>query len=361
MSTKIIYSILGLILLSVGGYWVWETYTAPNPVESNKELYSDLMSEQDFGKAESFRNASDPRQALLAYKDALPKTRTHEEEGQIKLLIAISTEQSGEYMAAIPLYKEVAANTVYPERIRANAVQYMGLMQSFYGDPKITEEIFKDAPYTSLKAIHDPVSYRHLFEYASSLYPLALSELRIADWYATAVLIQGGVLPNTKKTITDEELVSYKLQATTHLANADKEIDRMRGDPLDDSNLPLALMRKAIALGKMERAKVFTNVAEQAFGIAQKEYEDRGWTSGFLYYNFALYLNQTSGAKRTDLIVRTLSGIYAGQRDEYAISFLTNERTNVTGSKADIVSLAKVDPKFKDFLISLGWKTTDLK
>ena len=66
---------------------------------------------------------------------------------------------------------------------------------------------------------------------------------------------------------------------------------------------------------------------------------------------------QETGEKRADDIKKLLGDFY--QKDVYKnttiVRFIKNEKNNGLGQKSDIILLAKIDAKFHDFLLSLGW------
>ena len=261
------------------------------------------------------------------------------------------------------MFKEIAGNTGNPDRLRANAVQEIGSMFYTYADPKITDEIFKDQSYASLQTKGNvALTYRHLFEYASSLYPLARSELYIAGWYASELLKQSNSNAKTSTKIPSEvDAEAYVAIIAQKLKNADHDIEQMRQSSFDDASVPITLSSRASTIGKLDLAGIEAfGTGKDAYQKVLDEYKSRGWTNGFLHFRYASFLAQKNGESSAGDIRAILAPLYSGDV-AYALTgdFLRKERGNVTGSKEKIILLAGYDSKFKSYLLTLGWKAAD--
>jgi hypothetical protein len=279
------------------------------------------------------------------------------EEAQIKVKIAHTVRDEGNLVRAAQLYKEIAVQEEYPAMARAYSAQALGLLDN-YGNSAVRVETFKDEPFAAMFVPDDPVlSYRHVFEYASSLYPLALSELRIASWYAGELLKEADGEIN----LTENEIATYHATVMDKLQRASIDAARTKDDPNEAYLKPEIARMRAIVLGWMVLAGYdFKHDAEQAYVDAMYEYSLTGAPNdGFMHYWYATYLS--SFADRRDAVIQALTPLYTNP--VYASSgvatFFTAERNNRLGSKGILQRLAKVDPKFKGFLTSLGWTNAD--
>lgn len=334
-------------------------------VNANTEIpYATLMKSNDaFIKAESFMKLGDYTSALAAYKAALPSASDVAQQAQIEFDIANATARSGDVIGAIQIFKQVAANTSYTPIMRAYAVEYMGRQYYAALNPAVTNEIFKDDPYKSFFVSNDPaLSYRHLFEYGSSFYPLAESELYIADWYASHITALYETSSSSPEIATDMAIINKDFK------NADADIERTKNDPNASQLIPEALMRKAITLSKLAYIGMASSTTvESAFKTALIAYGGLGSTSGFdgpVRYYYALFLAHKYGTSRLADIEALLKPLYTdpGHNQFMMTTFLRNIRTlNVQNPDRfrDVQYLARFDPGFKSFLVSLGWKQAD--
>lgn len=369
MSKNRTFLIIGLLVLLFVGIttaaWFLLRGTS-STIPTVQQFYSTLTAENTaFAQAEAIRSrGGGAAEALPLYKEALKSARTPAEEGQIKLLIAMMTGQLSQGTASIPLFKEVAADTRYPTRVRAFATQEMALALNSTGSNKVWHAIFDEEPY---KGLVDPkdnsITNRHLFEYAASIYPLAVSEIAVADWYANRLVVSAKAT-TTSMRLSDATVASYKDIIRQNLALADADIERSRTSPLGESNVPLALLRRAVLVGKLQITgdSSFGN-AEEAFLAAEQEYAKRGWSSGFVFFNHATFLVHYYGAARASDIRELLKPVTASQvfDSKKFARYLKNIRVAAPIPRTDAVRLARIDSEFKSYLISLGWAEADFR
>jgi len=239
---------------------------------------------------------------------------------------------------------------------------------AFYisGDARYTNEIFKDQPYTALYTASDvSQSYRNLFGYATSLYPLAYSELRIAFWYANQIVpaSSNGVAPVT---LSPDQVSSYKNIIRQDIASADKDIARIQNDPNQNGIIPALIQREAVVAGKMQIT------GDDSFGDAETLFKEDlalyasttpPGSDGFTRYYYAAYLAHRYGKSRAADIENILAPLYtdAPYKGTPSAHEFGTERNNILGDKPNLQLLASIDPKFKTYLISLGWTATDFK
>lgn len=366
MNKNILIWLLGsLVLLGTVGFGVWYYYIrTPAPLYSSTNTISATLmrTNSDFAKAQNLRESGDYVQALAAYQAALPNAADTFQKAIIDIYIAYTTSLAGDPIEAIRLYKQIAANTAYMPVTRAYAVLYMGSVYYFTPDPSITAEIFKDEPYTSFFVSGDTaLSYRHLFEYSSSFYPLALSELRIARWYASRILTLYKTSSGSPEIAVDKAIIDEKLK------NADAEIERTQQYPNVNQLIPISLTHKAVVLGELSYLDFASSTdAESAYKAALAAYAQFDLKKGsdsILRYQYAWFLLNAYGKERSVDIVQLLKPTYTEPeyRESANNAFFKNALKISDIRKEKLQSLALLVPEFKAFLISLGWEVADFK
>lgn len=294
-------------------------------------------------------------QSIQKYKEALLKAETNDERAQIEFVISQVEEDTGNNNDAIATMKRVGNNTAYSGIARAYAIEYMGRLFYTKHDRAITEAIFADSPYSGLKNTNPEVSYRKLFEYASSFYPLAISEFRIAKWYADEIVNL------EKEGLSEEEknkIEIYKNVIIEHLKNGNDDLPR--AENIDYSYYLSALNRKASLLASLDLSQSASlGSAEPAFKeVLEKTAEKSKGKEAFVRFNYAIYLARKFGGERTGDIKSLLSPLYQSNAYKHSDLFelLTNEKNTDTRTHKNIELLAGIDPEFKLFLASPGWK-----
>jgi hypothetical protein len=333
-----------VILLGVVGFvFFWyepnqssRKNTIQNPVqETLSTSFEDLLRTNDaFAEGERYVKAGNYTEAITAYTRALNTVSTPNERGQTEFKIAsamVRTQDPTMYLSALKNYMAIAANTSFSSLTRAYAVQDMGLLFYRFSDPRITEVIFAEAPYAELSDPDTAIAYRKLFEYASSIYPLALSEIRIADWYATQLFEAQHTNQPLKSELTDE----YKKHISERLQSAQIDEARARTSPNEGSVALSALTRRAVLAGKMQyigetQYGNFEELFTQAIQIGQLAGSDDGYARAlYAYYLLEVYgpTRSVDAARLTEVFS---SGAYASKP---VMKFFANERTNTLDSK----------------------------
>jgi len=315
-----------------------------------------MLNNSDYATAyTSAKNATSSQLRIELYTQALAQAQTPSEEGDIKNKLATEYSISGDYMRALDISKDVATNTSYPAIERAYAIQFMADLFYLYHDPQITEQIFSAEPFKSLQVQGDTeTSYRHLYEYASSFFPLPISEARIADFYADDLMTL------YYASSTDEtEMAQDRVAISQHLANFDR-ISSQANSVFNTQFQTGAYLRYAIVIGKLARVGDKTGAeAEAAFQEASRmSILITGADDPFIYYHYADFLTHMYPYQRVTDIETMLAKIYNGNYGPQTpiVSFLKNERMNVTGVKSNVARLARIDPQFKAYLETLGWQ-----
>lgn len=349
-----------LAVIVAGALWYYSFVATTPPGVSENPAATLLENNVAYAEAYELNSAGKFSEARAKYEQALLEADTPASEAQIKMKIAHTVRDDGDLVRAAQLYIEIANDSSYTSMARAYAVQALALLGDYTGDSAVRAETFKVEPFASLRVPNNfQLSYRNLFEYASSLYPLAIPELRSAMWYAQSLLRdeRGGL------DLRPETAAEYRAIVEASLARANADIARTKDDPNEAVLKPEIARSRAIVLGRMALAGYGSlEEAEQAYASALQEHLDRGVPrDGYMRYWYALYLVEVGN--RTNDIVTLLAPLYTdpAYTSSNVVSFLTTERNNQLGAKVRLQALADIDPNFKDFLISLGWTASDFE
>ena len=322
------------------------------------DIHERLLKENaSYAKAESLRDAGKYADAAKAYKEALSQTSVLVDRTEIQFWLAYCDSVIGNYKEAIGIYKDIeAASSTLSVVVRAYAVQDMGHLYYRFGDPAITQEIFKDGPYKQLY-VDGSVgrSYRNLFNYSNHLYPLALASLFSADWYANHLLVA--------TTTTEQDRAGYLSIIEAKLRVADQDLATMQGNSDFDNTYVNALEKRASVLGKLER------LGEKSYGDADDAFkqllayeEQHTLVDGTTRLQYAYYLADAYGQERASDITNVLAPIVA-QPEAHGVvirSLLKRSKDNWLGARDNFKRLGSLDPAFKQLLItSYGWKSSD--
>lgn len=317
-----------------------------------------IKDNEEFIRAEAFLKNDQWDLAEEHYRKALLLARNADEEGQIFYKIAVMKTRR-DPIGAISILKEIVANQDYSDRQKAYAVQHMGEIFRKNSSHEITSTIFTGEPYADFFKEGDADNaYRRLYEYAASFYPLALSEVRAAHWYSNKILQlseRKSLSEEEKKFISDSTVrIRFSLEA------ADQDIERTKNLPNAGALVPVALAIKAIVLADMfEAGDASFPDPESAFKSAMEMgliWKDDSASR----FNYAAFLARKGDESRKKDIIDLLDDFYT-KPDIYAgrALMLTRERDNILGAKNNVILLAKIDPAFKSFLLTLGWKVSD--
>lgn len=367
---KTIFTWLGIILLLfvAGGFSYYYFVAKPAPPSAPVSKYSStntpfsalMASNSDFLTAQNLMRAGDYTGAIASYRKALANTSDPVLLGQIEFKLAVATALSGDKIGAIKRYKEIAANAGNTLVLRAYAVQAIALLYNTTIDRSLTSEIFSDQPYKSFVVPGDDLlSYRHLYEYASSFYPLALPETYIAFWYARHLTTLSTISSTSPQVVSDMAIIKLKLK------NADVDIERTRNDPNANGVIPDVLAHKAFTVGALASIGLWSPTdAETAYKLAIATFASFGspvGSDGYARYFYASFLAHTYGSKRIADIETLLKPLYTDPAHSQYVttSFFKNVRDKNDYLKKDVQGIARIDSGFKSFLVSLGWKSSD--
>lgn len=359
MYKKTLIGIAVFVVLCFGamGWWYWNFLNAQKQSATQTPFAYLQENNAAFAEATALFRAGKYAEARVKYEESLALAKNPVQEGQIQIKVALSQQGAGDLHGALKTYQSIAANNTYIKFVRAYAVQSLGKLYDLNGDPAILEETFSVEPFASMRVEGNvPRSYRRLYEYASSFYPLAESELKIGTWYVNVLIGQKRGTVTLAATTTD----SFMRVVHQKLASAERDILRVQKDPNESFSMPEILKRKAILLsGMAELGEATREEVNRAYVTAMNSYATLGGEKdGFMRFYYALYLANI-GANAE--VVSTLSpfyttSVYASSQTE---SFFRTERENYLGRKASLRRLAGVDVNFKQYLETLGWTSAD--
>ena len=365
-STKIIVSILVLLCISLG-FFVYSFYTTHkqphyskiNPVETLKK------ENQSFNTANAFKSQHNYPLALEWYKKSLAETTDPRLKSQIKFYTAVTLELNGSYIDAIKLFKEVILDQSGLPITRAYSVQEVGRMYRVYfaSTTEIEKETFTGIPFESLKAPGNiSLSYRKLFEYGAAIYPIALSESYIAQWYSHDLYYIQKSASTTPQGVEDIAAIGAALQ------KSDTYMEISKNDPTESTLFAEISGREAIVVGQVVPSHVPGYSNERAEALYKKSIlysEAMSILPGSFYvYQYAAYLGLQFGAKRADDINKLLTVFTVGNTKNInpnVISFYQSLKVdkNFAADHNAIVTLSQISLSFKGYLTALGWHDND--
>lgn len=303
-------------------------------------------------------------EAQTQYLQAFSEAEEPQQQAYIKWAFAQTLERQERPVEAIRVLKEIAADESYPKNMRALAVQSMGELAYRFGDVSVYRTIFNSEPYASMAAgVGSRFSFRRLYEYAVSFYPLALSELHIADYYAAALLspdlnaaLRRGAL----------DVSTYRDRAQDALARADIDTRRMQSAASPDYELLAEVFTlKGQVLDKLIRAGVMpvqdAQDAEDAFKTALEFYSradtyGRQGADGMTRFWYAAHLSRTFFGRERHADIRVVLAPFhtdPSYVDSGAARFFQSGRAKNNYGKI-VISLSTIDKQFGAFLLSLG-------
>ena len=363
----ILLFVLGI--LGVGYFYLvrHRNQATPPGMSASKIL---LSTSNNYKEADAFFSQRTYDKAIEKYGTAINDANSLGEEIFIRFMIARATSNAGNNLKAIELFKDIVANPKYAgdlgEVRQAKASAVAALAGIFYQtrERAITEKIFSGKPYEDFVKKEDGgdinTAYRRLLEYASSLSsrPDLVAESRIAMWYALTIYEL-----KHKQIVTEEEkqrIQEYTGIVKTKLAYVDNYVDDPQSyyDNSKNGNLPLVLRYKATALGAlMVSGNASLGNPEETF-LRALSLPQPPWTRSQTKFAYAVFLAAAYGEKRKDDVSGLLSDVYDPSTDtEFNWhTWLVNEKDHPTLQANTIPILVAVDPKFKAFLLSLGWK-----
>lgn len=371
MDKKKIVMLAGSLLVAAGVFLYWENIANNGKYSSSNTPVTVLSQQnQDFAAGNTYQTQGNYMEALQSYQKALSQAQDASQKAVIEFRIALAAERSGNFSQAIQGFKKIVADqSSYPDSVllRAYALQDMGYMHYQYHSGNqaqtIFDAIFSDTPYSDFKkkaGSDSGLAYRYLFEYATSFYPLAYSEARIAVWYSNNLVGSLGGATTTQAGGSNLAAVRLALQ------RADADVQRTK-DASDTSMwIPPVLQLEGVALGQLANVGAADPTQVEAYfqqGLLWEKKEQYK-PGSFTTYDYALFLAKQYGNKRVKDIQNLLSVFNSSNTSNINPSVIAYFKPAAGGASSmlskNFALLAGLDPDFKTFLMSLGWHASDL-
>lgn len=363
MHTRTLILFLVAILVAGGAVFAIDRFTpifghrSPQAVSGVDVLNTARATNPSFQAGMQAYAAGDYVTAIAQYRTALTSA-DHASAASINLQLASALTRTGSYEEAIAIYKNIAADYTYAPSLRASAIQWMGVMYEYYTDPSITTAIFSSEPYSELySASSTSYSYRRLYEYAASIYPLSLSELRAASWYANQLISPTEQLKN------DASLrARYKETIATDIAAADRFLTSSGAGPLYTNYLD-SFRERAVLLGKLARlGDTSQGDPEEAFQKVINLYAQNNKASqdGMARIGYAVYLTHAYGKSRAQDIHQILTPLTSVPPiSQVPDSFWISSEKKGSSYRKVFAEIASIDRAFKMLLLAHGWTEAD--
>lgn len=350
----------------VGGGFVWYWYAInvgktntyqPTSGPYGGEAAHIAESNTAYAQARAAQKVGDITLARQKFEEAYNAATTPTERAQIRQEEGNLLLNSGSVQDGVLMLKGVIANADAPALQKAYAVQSLG--QGYYaGYEGIYQAVFSGSPYESFIVQGDAeATLKNLFSYGSSFYPLYYSELRIANWEARELLLR----KTGKSTATHPTSQEITDSIKAHVSAADADIEQIKGAYPGDPRIASYMLMKVFLAGRLYFAGDTTTIPDLRglFDEALRTARVNGNTTveAYLLYREATFYAFSDPTQYAAEIKNILSNFYDSTRFSQTsfVTFLANEKTNQLSSKSDIELLASIDPKFKEYLVGLGW------
>ncbi len=344
-----------LIIIAAVGFFLYSKQT-PKKEDVYKLSYEEGALMQAKGDS----------RARYKFEESLKNASSIEEEALAKLNVGTSY-LSSEPTKAVAILKEVYANTSYPAGVRAGSIDYMMQWYSSSFDIDLVENhmLAGGEPWQSFKVNEkEPefskrdasLSLRKATEHASTIKSTFTSEYGIAYLYSAYELLEN---QSDKKKVQE-----YSTIILERIKKGDEDFNKKLsngGAGVRDSQYGWGSFYKALALTNLYNLDIYndTEEIEKSYELAIL-YNEKVLRIGLavndrLYYMIFLSRlnNQAADQKIKDQInILFEKGIETDQKyKDSVIRLIKDSRYN-----RDLPKIAKLDQRFKDFLITLGWK-----
>lgn len=354
-----------LVFLVGGGYWYLTRY---RPQQAQREF---IVAYQ---KAHALHDQGKINESIPAFEEALKIAPMKNEAIQTKLKIAndiFSRNQGDDRINAVAMYKEIINDSlVSPFQRMITISDLMDLYNGTQDDNFAQTVIFNGEPFGKFLNEAAALGYggepavlyaeRRAYETADQLYPLALAEFRIANWYTVALL--GGEMKGKKPQ------ADWITALTKWTEKGEANIPATLRAGYEKSKIVVMYQLDGMARRSMARyGDKHYDLAEAAFKRAlQVATEEKSFgtfsLSMFARFHYAAMLAEVYGESRRADIERLLDGIInvpAEFKNSYFVfyDFLKNEAGSEHDShfhKQDLVRLSKIVPQFRAFLAARG-------
>lgn len=383
---------LGLIAASVFAFIIvagviWFLYQPPalepvtddvEPVDNRPSITQMREDNEEYQRAGELLDANRFTEAKEAFRLLLVEEEnlTPGQESQLLFKYAVATRYEDGEVEAVPFFQQIALNENYPIRNRGNAVEYLGRMYYNSLDPELYDAILSGpAPFSNFKdeAEIDRELYgqdqanpfKNLYEFASSLYPTAEGEFRLATFYIDDLKAVKQRVANGES--VPEGLVdSIRAEIAEKITQGKADLDRLAEADFYDLRHERGVLGLAKVLGSLELIGEAGDLgdAEETYNEALKMFALRGpYIGQFVNINYAIFLAQRNEPGDLEKTRSLLDQFYvpAAERSYQGVYDFVAERESVYRSNLDgeLMVLAEADPRFKELMLAQGWEQED--
>ncbi len=303
----------------------------------------------------------------LRFQEALERAKTPTEQAMAELYLGTAYLQS-DPAKAVAILKRVSLNESYPPEYRASAGELT--LRPFMADKNISfalENVFtgsvwadfmKDTPTDRDGVV---LGVRRAYEWVTSVGPNFIAEYRAALWYAQEV---------QSKHVKGQKLDEYLSIIELHVARGDELLEQAPKNPrVFNTKIGIGYdsrahtMRGLYSAGRASEKEVVDSYKKALDYFEKSPGESYAAASApYVRFHLARFLVSIDPIKNKNEALALLAPVYERTSSNF-YKYLSNERdAAVYGTdpvRAEIVMLAKFDPKFKTLLTSLGWKEGD--
>jgi len=293
---------------------------------------------------------------------------------QAKILLARTTFWSAtpDRAKAVRLLMEVGRAEDYPPFFRAFALELLTEMVLHQGVAFATEHIMSEEPFRGwYREQGYDAAVRMIDELGDSIFPLPVTNQRIARWYANR-LITNRLAPAP----VAAEALQLVGQLQYRVARADTLAKQIPDDYWSDDrrlryhDLRAKTLSKRYLLSGSDRDRTEALASfETALALAKSVFMPKGYTSD-LPYQYAVFLAEIGAEPSVIEPVAALAGITnlststTNARERALVDFFVAE--NAQGHEGhyhhrEILLLARANEPFRRFLEAIGWDSAVLE
>jgi tetratricopeptide (TPR) repeat protein len=341
-----------------------------------------LAGDQDFKQGWELSRQGKYTEAIAAYDKAYRLAETPEKQAQIKYLIASIYKITESYELAIDEFREIASNAAYPPLFRTFAINEALLTAIDFGDfthshgnaekvnpgelHPVAAALFTYEPYATYlrESKNDPaLTARKVYEYASTFYPSAVSEMGQAQWYTNE--LYGYYARDEQSNTRVPEYVSI---VKDKLARSEPDVNRSIRNIYETVTVSPALINMGFAhevlfllgYGSVQDAERYYKKAVDVNDVTQTQ-------GGVVYYAkliYASFLGRTYGEERAAEIATLLKDFNLSNKEfpPDMKQVLKNMITKPMSEYQDKgrYAMFHAAPDFRKFLVSLGISSDDI-
>lgn len=371
ITKKYLLLFLLAILLLTGGVFMYLYFQSSNKPAKFKS---------SFQEAKGLLKRGSTGDAILKFEEAA-KNATNENEAanaKLNLDFALLSADTSRGIAAL---KAFALDESMPPGYRATAIN--ALLIYLLGSKDVglaVNQIFTGGKWQTFMAGAPPtltgvdLAIRRAFEWSVELFPGYTAEYRIGWWYGKQ--IKSGAVKGKEAEAAGDTIQKRIAAGDILLFQDEKRLSSLSSDVINNRFEPHQIAGNGYSirglaleglwlLGRVSEDTVRQSY-EKALAIVDKyinDDRDLGTTLLYTRFNFAAFLAGVNLQKNREEIVKILSPIYGYISQSKAFpAFLRNEAQgdDAVVRKA-IINLGLADPRFKNLLLSLGWKEKDFQ